>query len=412
MQVYLVGGALRDRLLGRPVRERDWVVVGADPGELIARGFTPVGRDFPVFLHPQTREEYALARLERKVAPGYRGFVTQFSADVTLEQDLRRRDLTINAMAESPTGEIIDPFGGRRDLEARVLRHVSDAFIEDPVRIVRVARFAARFAPLGFRVAPETLALMSHMVRTGEADALVPERLWQETERALAEERPEVFFEVLRECGALARLYPQIEALFGVPQPAEWHPEIDTGAHVLLALRCAARMRTSTVVRYAALVHDLGKALTPRELWPGHRGHEAAGAALVEVLSRRIKAPNEYLQLGVLAARHHTSVHRALSLRPSTLLELLEATDAFRRSGRFGELLLACEADARGRAGLEERPYPQADYLRRAREAAAAAVLTPQDRQLLKGPAVGARLREHRLAALASFKSSYGAGAG
>jgi tRNA nucleotidyltransferase (CCA-adding enzyme) len=407
MQVYLVGGALRDRLLGRPVRERDWVVVGAEPEELVARGFTPVGREFPVFLHPETREEYALARLERKVAPGYRGFVTEFSPHVTLEQDLRRRDLTINAMAEGAGGDIIDPFGGRRDLDARVLRHVSEAFVEDPVRILRVARFAARFAPLGFRVAPETTALMSRMVEAGEVDALVPERVWQESERALTEERPEVFFEVLRSCGALARLYPEIEALFGVPQPVEWHPEIDTGVHVLLALGYAARTGSSTAVRFAALVHDLGKALTPPQRWPSHHGHEAAGAALVETLSRRLKAPNAHQELAVLAARHHTHVHRALELKPATLLELLEQTDAFRRPERFGELLLACEADARGRAGLENRPYPQADYLRGAREAAAAISLSPEERDRFKGPAAGARIRERRRTALAAFKQSF-----
>ena len=406
--MYLVGGALRDRLLGRPVHERDWVVVGAEPQQLVSLGFTPVGREFPVFLHPETREEYALARLERKVAPGYRGFLVQFSPDVTLEQDLRRRDLTINAMAEGPGGELIDPFGGRRDLEARVLRHVSDAFVEDPVRILRVARFAARFAALGFRVASETTALMNRMVEAGEVDALVPERVWQETERALAEERPEVFFEVLRGCGALARLYPEIDALFGVPQPAEWHPEIDTGVHVLLALRYAAKSGASTAVRFAALVHDLGKAVTPRERWPSHHGHEAAGVALVEALSRRLKAPSGHHDLAVLATRHHTSIHRALELKPSTLLELLEAADAFRRPQRFGDLLLACEADARGRAGLENRPYPQADYLRRAREAAATASLSLEDRQRLTGPAAGARLREQRLAALTALKHSFG----
>jgi tRNA nucleotidyltransferase (CCA-adding enzyme) len=415
MQVYLVGGALRDRLLGRPVRERDWVVVGATPEDLIARGFTPVGREFPVFLHPQTHEEHALARLERKVAPGYRGFVTEFSPAVTLEEDLKRRDLTINAMAEDPSGEIIDPYGGRRDLEARLLRHVSDAFIEDPVRILRVARFAARFAPLGFRVAPETLALMTRMVDGGEVDALVPERVWQETERALAEDRPEVFFEVLRGCGALARLYPEVDALFGVPQPAKWHPEIDTGVHVLLALQYAARTGASTAVRFATLAHDLGKALTPRDRWPSHHGHEGAGVPLIEALGRRLKIPREPLELAVLTARHHTNVHRALELRTATLLELLESTDAFRRPERFGELLLACEADARGRAGLEDRPYPQADYLRRAREAAAGVSLSEEDRQQLKGPAAGARIRELRLAALAEVKKTLakpGAGAG
>lgn len=407
MQVYLVGGALRDRLLGRPVRERDWVVVGATPEELIAQGFTPVGREFPVFLHPQTREEHALARLERKVGAGYRGFMTEFSPDVTLEADLKRRDLTINAMAEGPSGEIIDPYGGHRDLEARLLRHVSAAFVEDPVRILRVARFAARFAPLGFRVAEDTQALMARMVQSGEVDALVAERVWQETERALGEDRPEVFFEVLRGCGALARLYPEIDALFGVPQPAKWHPEIDTGVHVLLALQYAARTGASTTVRFAALVHDLGKALTPRERWPSHHGHEGAGVPLIEALARRLKIPREPLELAVLAARHHTNIHRALELKTATLLELLEATDAFRRPERFGELLLACEADARGRLGLENSPYPQADYLRRVREAAAAVSLSEEDQRRLKGPDAGARIREMRREAVEGVKQAY-----
>ncbi len=407
MQVYLVGGALRDRLLGRPIRERDWVVVGAEPTELLAQGFVPVGREFPVFLHPQTHEEYALARLERKVAPGYRGFTTQFSPEVTLEEDLRRRDLTINAMAESESGEIIDPYGGRRDLEARVLRHVSEAFVEDPVRILRVARFAARFAPLGFTVAAETTALMVRMVQSGEVRALVPERVWQETERALSEPQPEVFFEVLRGCGALAQIFPEVDALFGVPQPAQWHPEIDTGVHVLLALRQAVQSGASTAVRFAALVHDLGKALTPRERWPMHAGHEEAGVPLIEALALRLKAPNEHRELAVLTARHHTNVHRALELKPVTVLKLLESTDAFRRPERFAELLLACEADARGRAGLEDRLYPQAEYLRRARAEAALVSLSEEDRRELQGPALGARMRERRLARLTTLKQRY-----
>ncbi|HUN26552.1 MAG TPA: multifunctional CCA addition/repair protein [Steroidobacteraceae bacterium] len=406
MQIYLVGGAVRDRLLGRPVRERDWVVVGAEPGELIARGFTPVGREFPVFLHPETHEEYALARLERKIAPGYRGFTTQFSPEVTLEEDLRRRDLTINAIAESESGAIIDPYGGRRDLASRLLRHVSEAFVEDPVRILRVARFAARFAPLGFTVADETLTLMKRMVSSGEANALVPERVWQETARALAEPRPEVFFQVLRGCGALAVVFPELDALFGVPQPERWHPEVDTGVHALLALRYAADAGASTAVRFAALVHDLGKALTAPQRWPSHHGHEEAGVPLIAALAARLRVPNECLELAVLCARHHTSVHRALELKPATLLKLLETTDAFRRPERFGELLLACEADARGRKGLEREPYPQAEYLRRAHAAAAAAALTEDERRGLEGPAIGARLREKRLAAVTALTAA------
>lgn len=417
MQVYLVGGAVRDRLLGLPVRERDWVVVGARPEELEAQGYSSVGRDFPVFLHPQTHEEYALARLERKVAPGYRGFTTQFSPDVTLEEDLKRRDLTINAMAEKITNEtitpkntgtttLIDPYGGRRDLEARVLRHVSDAFVEDPVRILRVARFAARFADLGFRVADETLELMKRMVAAGETQALVAERVWHETERALGTTRPEVFFEVLRDCGALAAIFPEIAALHGVPQPPRWHPEIDTGLHVMMVLRCAARLSPSVAVRFAALMHDLGKARTPPDRWPAHHGHEEAGVPLIEALVARLKVPNECRDLAVLAARYHGIVHRAAELRPTTVLELFEKTDAFRRSERFADLLLACEADARGRAGLENRDYPQAGYLRRARDAAAAVVLSAAEREGLDGAAIGKKIRAQREAAVTAIKGS------
>jgi tRNA nucleotidyltransferase (CCA-adding enzyme) len=400
MQVYLVGGAVRDRLLGRPVKERDFVVVGARPEELEAQGFAPVGREFPVFLHPQTHEEYALARLERKVAPGYRGFTTQFSPDVTLEEDLRRRDLTINAMAQTPSGEIIDPYGGQRDLEARLLRHVSAAFVEDPVRVLRVARFAARYAELGFRVAEETAALMRAMTDSGELSALVPERVWQETERALGESRPEVYFETLRQCGALQVIFPEIAALFGVPQPPRWHPEIDTGVHVMLALRYAAQAGFSTRVRFAVLMHDLGKARTSPEQWPSHRGHEEAGVPVIESLCARLKVPNGFRDIAVLTSRHHALVHRARELRPATVLKVLEASDAFRRPERFEEMVSACEADARGRAGLEGRPYPQADLFRRAYATAAAVTLSESERQGLQGAAVGERLHEKRLAAI------------
>jgi len=408
MEVYLVGGAVRDRLLGRPVQERDWVVVGARPEELERDGFVPVGREFPVFLHPRTHEEYALARLERKVGLGYKGFTTQFAPDVTLEEDLKRRDLTINAMAETPSGEVIDPYGGRRDLEARLLRHVSEAFVEDPVRILRVARFAARYADLGFRVAEDTVALMKRMTESGEIDALVPERVWQETERALGETRPDVFFETLRSCAALAKIFPELDALYGIPQPPRWHPEIDTGVHVMLVVRYAAKIGAPTIVRFAALMHDLGKALSPPGKWPSHHGHEEAGVPLIEALCNRLKVPNNYRELAILTARHHASVHRAGELRSSTLLKLLEMVDAFRRPDRFGELLLACESDARGRAGLEDQPYPQADYLQRARAAAAAITLTEDERQSLKGPYLGERLREKRLAAVTAVKEASG----
>lgn len=406
MRVYLVGGAVRDRLLGLPMRERDWVVVGATPEELAREGYLPVGREFPVFLHPATHEEYALARLERKVGPGYRGFTTRSSPDVTLEEDLKRRDLTINAMAESEAGELIDPYGGRADLEARVLRHVSESFTEDPVRVLRAARFAARFASRGFRIADETLALMRRMVASGEVSALVPERVWQETERALAAEHPEVFFATLRACGALAVIFPEIDALYGVPQPPKWHPEIDTGVHVMLALMSAARSGASTTVRFAVLVHDLGKARTPRELWPKHHGHEEAGVAPIEALSERLKVPGTHRDLAILAAREHTRVHRALELRPDTVLKLLQECDAFRRPERFAELLQACEADARGRTGFEETPYPQVPYLKSALAAAAAVTLSEEERRGLKGPAIGEELRRRRLVAVSAVKAA------
>jgi tRNA nucleotidyltransferase (CCA-adding enzyme) len=407
MRVYLVGGAVRDRLLGLPVHERDWVVVGATPEELERAGYRSVGREFPVFLHPQTHEEYALARRERKVAPGYRGFTTEFSPQVTLEEDLKRRDLTINAMAETDSGEVIDPYGGQRDLAERVLRHVSEAFLEDPVRILRAARFAARFAPLGFRFAPETMELMRRMTRDGEVSALVPERVWQETERALKESEPQVFFETLRACAALAVIFPEVDALFGVPQPPRWHPEIDTGVHVMLALHYAAQRNTSLAVRFAVLTHDLGKAHTPREHWPSHHGHEELSVAPIEALCARLKVPNACRELAILTARHHTLVHRALELKPATVLTLLEKCDAVRRPERFGELLQACEADARGRTGLESSPYPQVQYLEAARAAAAGALLSEGERGGLAGPAIGEALRQRRLEALTALKQTF-----
>src|SRR5271167_4863708 len=401
MQVYLVGGAVRDALLGLSVNERDWVVVGSSRDELLRQNFREVGRDFPVFLHPDTHEEFALARLERKVAPGYRGFAVEFGPEVTLEQDLARRDLTINAMAQAGDGSLFDPFGGRRDLDAKVLRHVSPAFVEDPVRILRVARFAARFAPLGFEVAPQTMALMRAMVEHGEADALVAERVWQETEKALRSVKPAKFFQVLRECGALQAVIPEIDALFGVPQPAKWHPEIDTGVHTLMVLDQAAALSPDTKVRFAALVHDLGKGTTPRELWPGHTGHEERSVALIEALCARLRSPGEYRELSVIVARYHGNVHRAFELRPQTILDILEKTDAFRRPERFARALLACEADSRGRLGLETSPYPQRDYLQAARDAAAAIKPTPEEIAQASGEKIAKRLRERRLQAIA-----------
>jgi tRNA nucleotidyltransferase (CCA-adding enzyme) len=401
MQVYLVGGAVRDRLLGLPIGERDWVVVGARPEELERQGYVRVGKEFPVFLHPETREEYALARTERKVGPGYTGFTTQFSPDVTLEEDLRRRDLTLNAIAEDQDGQRIDPFGGQRDIEARVLRHVSEAFVEDPVRVLRLARFAARFASLGFTIAEETRGLMKQIVAAGEMDALVPERVWKETQRALDEDRPDVYFQTLRDCGALKAIFPEVDALFGVPQPVKWHPEIDTGVHVLMALRLAADKGASTATRFAVLTHDLGKARTNPEKWPSHHGHEQLGVPVIEALSERLRVPKDFRDLAVMVSDYHTHVHRAQELKPSTILELFEKTDAFRRPERFNEFLLACECDARGRLGLEDRDYPQPQFLRTARSTAAAVTLTEADRQGLTGTAIGEKLRRKRLDAIA-----------
>ncbi|HZV67471.1 MAG TPA: multifunctional CCA addition/repair protein [Telluria sp.] len=374
MHTYVVGGAVRDELLGLPVQDRDHVVVGATPEQMLALGFRPVGKDFPVFLHPDTQEEYALARTERKTAPGYRGFVFHTAPDVRLEDDLVRRDLTINAIARADDGALTDPFGGRRDLEARVFRHVSDAFAEDPVRILRVARFAARFAD--FRVAPETNALMRKMVEQGEVDALVPERVWQELARGLMEHRPSRMLEVLRDCGALARILPELDALWGVPQPPAHHPEIDTGIHMLLVIDYAAERGHPLALRFAALMHDLGKGLTPPAAWPSHHGHEGAGLTLIDAACKRLKVPNDCRELALMTAREHGNVSRALALRPNTLVTLFERCDAFRKPQRFEQMLLAAECDFRGRGGpgddFRAKPYPQAPHLLRALAAARA----------------------------------------
>ncbi len=369
-QSFIVGGAVRDRLLGLPVQDRDWVVVGATPDAMLAQGYKPVGKDFPVFLHPQTHEEYALARTERKSGRGYTGFVVHADAGVTLEEDLLRRDLTINAIAQDAEGKLIDPYGGQRDLADRVFRHVSPAFAEDPVRILRIARFAARFAD--FTVAPETLQLMREMVAAGEVDHLVAERVWQEIARGLMYARPSRMFEVLRDCGALVRLLPELEALFGVPQPPQHHPEVDTGVHVLLVVDAAARRQQPLPVRWAALLHDLGKASTPADVLPHHYGHEARSVPLVETVCARLKVPTDCRELAVLAAREHGTVHQALVMRADTLTRLLERVDALRRPARFEALLEACICDAQGRTGFEDKPYPQAERLRRAYAAFAA----------------------------------------
>jgi tRNA nucleotidyltransferase (CCA-adding enzyme) len=407
MQVYLVGGAVRDALLGLAVKERDWVVVGGTREELLRLDYREVGRDFPVFLHPDTHEEYALARLERKVAPGYRGFAVEFGPEVTLDDDLARRDLTINAIAQSADGTLVDPHGGKRDLDARMLRHVSPAFIEDPVRVLRVARFAARFAPLGFRVASETLELMRAMVERREVDSLVPERVWQETEKALREPKAGEFFRVLRACGALRPIYPELDALFGVPQPVQWHPEIDTGVHTLMVLEQAALLSPDPQVRFAALVHDLGKGTTPRAEWPRHLGHEERSVSLIEALAERLRLPGEYRDLSIIVARFHGIVHRAFELRVKTVLEFMERADAFRRPERFAQALLACEADSRGRTGLEHEPYPQRQYLSAAREAAAAVKPSAEDIAAKAGAEIAERLHQRRAHAIAELRERY-----
>jgi len=407
MEIYLVGGAVRDDLLGQPVSERDWVVVGATPDDLLTRGFRPVGKDFPVFLHPHTHEEYALARTERKTAPGYHGFSIIAAPDVTLEEDLLRRDLTINAMARDAQGRLIDPYHGIRDLEARWLRHVSPAFAEDPVRIPRLARFSARYAPLGFRVAPETLDLMRAMVASGEVDHLTPERVWAETVRALVEPCPGRYIETLRECNALERIFPELDRLFGVPQPPSHHPEIDTGVHTLMAMEQAVRLGADSVTRFAVLVHDLGKGTTPPGEWPRHLDHEQRGADLVRALCQRLRIPNMYRELGVLTARFHTHCHRALELRPKTLLNTLQGLDALRKPRRFEQFLVACEADARGRMGLESRNFPQADFMSRIHQAAAGVRARPLLEQGLTGLALAEALQRDRLAAITEARREF-----
>ncbi|TAM63839.1 MAG: multifunctional CCA addition/repair protein [Rhodanobacter sp.] len=406
MHIYLVGGAVRDKLLQRPVTDRDHVVVGATPEDLLALGYKPVGKDFPVFLHPQTGEEYALARTERKTGRGYHGFVFQADATVTLEADLARRDLTINAIAEDEHGTLTDPYHGVRDIAARVLQHVSPAFVEDPVRVLRVARFAARFAPLGFSVAGETMALMRQMVRDGEVDHLVPERVWAETRKALGEPQPSAFLRVLRECGALAVLFPEIDALYGVPQRAEFHPEIDTGVHLEMVLDMAARIAPGDdVVGFCALVHDLGKALTPVREWPRHIGHEQRGVVPLRTLAARLKVPTEHATLAEQVCREHLNAHRAFELKPATVLQLLGSLDALRRPARLEIFLAACEADKRGRLGHEHDAYPQAAYLRDAREAAAAVDAGRFVEQGLSGPAIGMAMERARIDAIAALKS-------
>jgi tRNA nucleotidyltransferase (CCA-adding enzyme) len=394
MKSYLVGGAVRDKLLGIPVKDRDWVVVGATPEEMLDKGFNPVGKDFPVFLHPETREEYALARTERKSGKGYKGFTFHASTDVTLEEDLQRRDLTINAIAEDEHGNLIDPYAGVADLKAGLLRHVSSAFVEDPLRVLRIARFAAT---LGFKIAPETMTLLKEISNSDELDALIPERVWTEWEKALLGKYPARFILVLRSCNALKKLFPEIEALFGVPQTKEYHPEIDTGLHTIMSLNQSTRLSSDPVIRFAALVHDLGKATTPKDKLPSHHGHEARGAKIIDKLCQRYRIPNKYRELAVNVSKFHLDCHRILEMKPETILKKLEQLDAFRRPERFQQFLLACEADARGRAGFEDRDYPQAEYFSNALQAANDINTSKLQEQGLEGKAFGEEIQKLRV---------------
>lgn len=410
MQTYLVGGAVRDALLGLPVRERDWLVTGATPQMMLEQGFRPVGKDFPVFLHPHTGEEYALARTERKTAPGYHGFVLHADTAVTVEQDLLRRDLTVNAIAQTADGTLIDPYHGQVDIERRVLRHVSAAFAEDPVRILRVARFSARWHHLGFTVADETVALMSSMVAAGEVDALVAERVWQECERALGEQSPHIFFQVLRDCGALAVVFPEIHALFGVPQSPEHHPEIDTGVHTLMVLEQCAQLTTDKPARFAALCHDLGKALTLADVLPRHIAHEARTEKPLRALCERLGVPNEYRELALKVALYHTHCHRAVELRAATVVELFQNLDLFRRPQRLPLFLDACKADARGRTGHEQDEYPQAAYLSALWQACASVTSAQVNAEQFQGKRFGEEVQRLRVAAVQQAKARLQAG--
>ena len=401
MQTYMVGGAVRDELLGFAVKDKDYVVVGSTPEAMLAAGFKPVGKDFPVFLHPQTHDEYALARTERKTAKGYKGFVVHAAPDVTLEQDLARRDLTINAIAKSDDGELIDPFNGRADIQAKILRHVSDAFSEDPVRILRIARFAARLAD--FQVAPETMALMRQMVQAGEVDALVAERVWQELAKGLMEDKPSRMFEVLRDCGALQKILPELDKLWGVPQPAQHHPEVDTGVHVMMVIDYAARQNFSLPIRFAALMHDLGKGTTPAEILPKHIGHELRSVNLLKEVCKRLRVPNDCKALGVMVAKFHGKLHQALQMRPATLLEFLLELDAIRQPQRFYDFLKACEADSRGRTGFENCATPAADLMKKVLAAAltvdaGAVAASCENAEHIKAKVFEARLNALKLA--------------
>ena len=408
MQIYLVGGAVRDSLINYPSSENDWVVVGATPEQMTALGYKPVGQDFPVFLHPKTGEEYALARTERKSGHGYKGFEFYTSTEVSLEEDLIRRDLTINAMAQDETGHIIDPFGGQKDLEKKLLRHVSEAFTEDPLRVLRVARFAARYAHLGFTVAPETMELMKSIVAKGEMEFLVAERVWKETSRALTEQSPQVFFEVLKACNALEVLLPEVDALFGVPQRADYHPEIDTGIHTLMALEAATKLTDCEAIRFAVLVHDVGKAITPEDVLPSHSGHEKRGLPLVKAICDRLTVPNRHRQLAMAVTEFHLHCHRALELKPATLLKLFQSIGAIRSPDKLRDFLTCCEADIKGRAGFEDAAYPSKDYLLAALEAVSQADISDLVAQGVTGAEIGKQLNQRQIQQLTEFKTNNG----
>jgi len=406
VKTYLVGGAVRDALLNLPVKDRDWVVVGATPEDLLSLGYQQAGRDFPVFLHPVSHEEYALARTERKAGHGYTGFTTCFSPEVTLPEDLQRRDLTINAMAQDSDGEIIDPWQGQQDLRQRLLRHVSPAFVEDPLRVLRVARFAARFAGQGFRVADPTLTLMKQLSDSGELQHLTAERVWKETEKALATDNPDVYFQVLRDCGALKVLFPELDNLFGVPAPVKWHPEIDTGVHSLMTLNMAARLTEDIAIRFAALFHDAGKALTPKQVWPSHPGHGAAGLPLVSALCQRLKVPNHIRELSLVITEYHDVIHTIQRQPPEKVIQLFDSIDVWRRPERLTQLITASEADARGREGLTGQAYPQADYTLALYQAAAAVPVSDVISDGFSGPQIRTELTRRRVAALQGHSPS------
>lgn len=407
LDVYLVGGAVRDELLGRPVADRDWVVIGATPEALINQGYQQIGNDFPCFLHPQTKEEYALARTEKKSGKGHQGFICDFSPEVTLEEDLSRRDLTINAIAKTPEGEYLDPFNGRADLDNKILRHVSPAFAEDPLRVLRVARFAARYSELGFSVHPETLSLMKQLANNGELETLTAERVWKEMSRALTEAQPSAFFRTLRACGALKVLLPELDDLFGVPQPPQHHPEVDTGEHVMMVVDMAKQLFDTPIVTWAALMHDLGKGLTPEEEWPSHIRHEIKGVPLVEQVCERYKVPKDFRTLAMLSSEHHLRCHKLLEMKGKSILKLLEALDAFRRPERAKYFSQACEADAKGRLGLEDKPYPQAQLLLECHKAAANIDIKPLLSEGYQGLKLAEQIRKMRIGAIKRYMAQY-----